>query len=297
MPLPDIVIAGSIAYDQLAQTSMPLTGSGDKLNCKLDTLSLHHGGCGANLAYNLHLLGLCARVLGVAGQADAEPLVQALRNTANCEGLLHLPGQSSRAIIITDPDGAQFTAFYPGPQPNEAQWREHVSTQLRATPAVFVQAPQPIGLMVAALEVARAYNVPGLIWCPGQYADQMQSSEVTACLRALRPGHDMLVGNAYEIESLAACADLTSFAHVVTRGAGAVTGHRPGAAPLAVAVPPSEVVDPTGCGDAFLAAFVGQTLGSRGLDLERMESGIQQGITLAQACLRQTGCQQHHLPH
>lgn len=204
--------------------------------------------------------------------------------------------QTAEAMIITDPNGDQFTAFYPGPEPEADEWMMHLRSHVTRACEVFIQAPLRADLMRGGFNVAQLHNLP-VIWCPGQYADQLHADDIEAFVEAA----DILIGNEHEIAYLSdrlnsmSCTVIQSAGpHDVRIQMGSETWSIPITTPAKVAV------DPTGCGDALIAGIVHRLAQAADFDWHRpsrkiLSQAVECGIAAAQRCLGQQGSQVHDL--
>ncbi|XOV81937.1 MAG: carbohydrate kinase family protein [bacterium] len=300
---PDIAVVGALAYDQIATTSASLSGSRAAagahplplLNCKVDTLTEAFGGCGGNIAYNLAHNGNCTPLLiSVTGSADDQKYTAHLDAYGiSPAGLLRLENTlCARAIIITDRDGHQFTAFYPGKVPSKDVWLAHLRQLPLHRCPVFVQAPYPPELMIASLRFAATLDHnPLKVCCPGQYADQLKPTQT----RELARHADWIIGNAYEIGHLQRASSLTGKWILQTNGANAIEVTKPDGQQLRFAVPAVPlIVDPTGCGDAFLSSIASDLVRRETLASDdHLAAAIATACDHAALCLGFSGGQQH----
>lgn len=270
-----ILIIGSLAYDLIASTRDALPAA----NVKLDSVRTDFGGCGGNLAYNFSRLGQRHVLHGHLGALDAQAYQLHLDKVgATLTGIRLTEGQSSaRAFIFTDPDGTQFTAFHPL-QVDLSLWQQHLETTLAGyTPDFAIIAPDLPLRMLAATR--RLRTVCPLLCYAGQYTAHLTQDEATELLAAA----SIVVQNEHEHRLLPVPDGPLS---IVTRGAQAVYVrdkliHE-------FPVPAVKTVDPTGCGDAFTAAFTHQWLLNKSLP-----ESVNAGIAWAQRCLAHTGSQAH----
>ncbi|MCR9258391.1 MAG: PfkB family carbohydrate kinase [Pseudomonadaceae bacterium] len=265
------------------------------MNCKINTLTEAFGGCGGNIAYNLAHNGSTRPLLiSVTGTADDQRYVDHLEAQGiSCAGLMRVDSAySARAIIITDRDGHQFTAFFPGDVPGVERWCAHLEHLPLSACTVLVQAPFPPDLMIASTKyAAQLSSNPLKICCPGQYADQLRPDET----RELISYTDWVIGNAYEINHLQRACSMQDKLILQTNGAEEIQIFVPGQKPQHVAVPAvEENVDPTGCGDAFLASIANDLVRQGGLDNpEALSDAVQSACSNAARCLSFHGGQQH----
>ena len=288
-----------MAYDLIAATPERLFDTATlPRNCKLTGIEETIGGCGANIAYNCVLQGASPSLVAATGRQDDERIIDALHHMGVARDyLLREDGPSARALIVTDAIAEQFTAFFPGPLnapgPDDvARWRDHVRSALHAGTRVFIQAPLSPPLLMAGLEAARAASWRGHIWCnPGQFAYQLDGEEISRIVELA----DFVVGNRHEIDALQIEANHPQTILIATDGAQPIRVCLPDRTfhiPLATA----EAVDPTGCGDAFLAALAVEFESVRkqpGDPDATLRAAIDAGIRLARKCLSQVGATSH----
>lgn len=288
----DIAIIGAFAYDQIGTTGRPLDEKSLR-NAKLQTLRRDFGGCGGNLAYSCARLNNSAFVFGTLGDADGAAYLDHLeRLSIPTQGLLQLVGASAQGLVITDPNGDQFTAFYPGPDLSQETWSAHLSQHQSAlTEARFVvQAPFPAQLTQAVFDLLGATNSQAqLIWCPGQYADMLSSEELSQML----PGVDLVVGNQWEIDYLRQHTSDIACLLLKTDGANPVQLIQHDQVLHSIPVPPAKTItDPTGCGDALIAAILCHLNQKQAtLEATAIAAVLPDAITHAQRCLAVAGCQ------
>jgi sugar/nucleoside kinase (ribokinase family) len=282
-----ILVCGTLAYDDIGEFATPLTAT--TRNVKLDRLDRGFGGCAMNIAYNLAGLGHTPVPFVYVGDDYTGDYARHVARAGISEaGMFRVPGMTSaRGIVLTGSDGAQFTAFYPGPSGLD-RWSDDLDGVLAGQPfdAVILAPDLPAKMAGCA---ARRASVPWRVWCPGQYAELLDAPAAHALLAAC----DLLVVNRHEWQALAAgqpdstILDRVAQA-VITDGAGAVQ-LQPGGQRIDVpAAPADAALDPTGCGDAFVAALVAELL--TGADLT---VATRAGIRLAGRCLLGRGAQSH----
>lgn len=282
-----IVITGTLAYDDIGAFDTPWTST--LRNIKLNRLDRRFGGCAMNIAYNLAGLGHQAVPFAYAGEDYSGDYARHVARAGISEsGLFRVSGTpSARGIVLTGSDGDQFTAFYPGPS-GIGRWSEDFETLLGAGPVdALVIAPDLPEKMAGCAQ--RGQAIPMRIWCPGQYAETLDGEAIDATLRHCT----LLAVNRHEWEALSRYVDIQPLLErglevVITDGAAPVT-LLPGGQRLAVPAPvPDAALDPTGCGDAFVAGLVGRL--TDGAPLSRAATA---GIALAGRCLVHRGAQSH----
>jgi sugar/nucleoside kinase (ribokinase family) len=286
---PNVCVIGAVAYDVIGTTDADLAAPSTSRNCKLTDIREAFGGCGGNIAYNLAHLGTDCVLVSNVGQNDFDPYARHLTALGVQLDLVEVhDAPCARAMIVTDPAGHQFTAFYPGPTMTLDALGLKLQRQNERL-ACTVVAPFPAPLMLSALSASRRFHPSAArLWCPGQYADSLTVEEI----RAMAPLADWIVGNEHEIACLRSATQIPETTTVITtHGPGAVAIEHLGTRtehPIQDAGVPR---DPTGCGDALIAGLVSDALARRSSTVTA--SAVQAGITVAQRCLEQRGSQCH----
>ncbi|MFB3104060.1 MAG: PfkB family carbohydrate kinase [Pseudomonadales bacterium] len=284
-----ILVCGSLAFDDIGFFDQRL--SADTRNVKLTRLYRAFGGCAMNIAYNLKRLGDEPLPFAYVGD-DYVPEYQAhlLRLEISQRGIRKVPDTlSSRGIVLTDTDGAQFTAFYPGPSLQDDHARE--LQKLRAEinfEAVAIAPDVPEKMLTAAHQLEQ---IPVRLWCPGQYVELLDRQQVETLVAFA----NLLIVNAHEWQTLCGqCDELELRSSVdtliITDGPNPITLHQ-NLESEQVHVPPiadEQQVDPTGCGDAFAAAYLHYQLAQKSPAF-----AARKAIEQAAACMAQRGCQNH----
>lgn len=296
---PRIAVMGALAYDQIARTDKVFGSDGPGLNCKVTAQQEFFGGCAGNIAYGLGLQQTPSIVISSAGGEDFRRYAQHLE--LDLGGIMIVSGtQCARANIITDPNGQQFTAFAPGPDLDPGAWQVHLSKQPLDSLSIFVCAPFPADLMVLGLTESRRRNPHGLnVWVPGQYADNLKSQVLIKSAER----SDVIVGNSHEIDHIRGTAPqcLKDKVCIETNGSRPVRTLLPDGSQRTLPVPTAtKHLDPTGCGDAFVAGILPEVL--RALDSKgrsrwhtEINSIIRAGNRQAAKCLGKQGSQTYQL--
>ncbi len=257
------LICGSLAYDHVMlfegrfhEHILPGHLSTLNLCFLVPTLQREFGGCAANIAYGLTALGEQPRIMGVLGALDAQPYLDRFTMLGlNAEDVRVLPDMHcAQAMIMTDLDHNQITAFHPG-----AMSHAHLGRIDSIQPITLgVIAPDGLqGMQEHAEQFAQA-GIP-FLFDPGQQLPLFEA----AALHQMIERADYIAVNHYESEllshktgwSIAQIADRVK-ALVVTQGEAGVVIHHDGQSLSIPAIPVENPVDPTGCGDAFRAGLI-----------------------------------------
>ncbi len=257
-----VLICGSIAFD----TIMVFPGRfkdhilPDKIHLLnvsflVPNLRREFGGCAGNIAYNMRNLGAVGYPMGCVGR-DFDPYQQWLDEwNVSCRFVRVLRDEyTAQAYITTDMDDNQITAFHPGAM-NQAH-QQPVPTD--AGIKIGVIAPDGrAGMMTHARQFVEA-DIP-FVFDPGQGLPLFNGEELLQFVEQAT----WVAVNDYECQLLQERTGLTPAqiaerveALVVTRGAEGAQVHTPHGRLDIPAVKASELVDPTGCGDAFRAGML-----------------------------------------
>jgi adenosine kinase len=214
-----------------------------------------YGGCAGNIAYNLALLGDQGVPMATVGRdfvAYREWLGKArvpLEHVRVIESEL-----TAQAFITTDLDDNQITAFHPGAM--QHSHANHVSEAREITLGIIAPDGRE-GMIEHAAQFAAA-GIP-FIFDPGQGLPMFGAEELQRFLSQAR----WVTVNDYEWQLLQqksgwGVREITSRveALIVTLGAAGSVIHTRGEEILIPVAPVREVVDPTGCGDAFRAGVI-----------------------------------------
>jgi adenosine kinase len=258
------LICGSLAFDTIAtfpgkfaQQIMPDQLHILNVSFLVPSLRREFGGCAGNIAYSLSLLGGEPLIMATLG-TDGGDYLQRVRSWGASTALMQTIEEShtAQAIIITDIDNNQITAFHPGAMQ---------SAHLTAVPAdagikVAIVAPDGREAMLQhADQLARA-KIP-FIFDPGQQLPMFDGPE----LRQFVAQASWLAVNDYEaqmlcerigqsIDALSSNSQLRGV--IVTLGAEGCDLWQRGARSRIPGFAADAVIDPTGCGDAFRAALL-----------------------------------------
>ena len=261
----NIIVTGSIAYDYLmafpgrfAEHILPDQIERLSVSFLVDEMRRQRGGCAANIAYNLALLGERPRVMATVGQDFGEYRAWLEQHGVDTSLIRDEPDLFTASFFVsTDQDGNQIASFYTGAM---ARARDLSLRDLEGDPVdLVVISPNDPPAMVKYAAECRELGIPYL-YDPSQQIIRLSGEE----LRAGLEGCSILIVNEYEFEMLRDKTGLTpeeiqaapARACVVTRGA---EGSRIWAGGEVYDIPvvlPERADDPTGVGDAYRAGFI-----------------------------------------
>ncbi|HEX7438711.1 MAG TPA: carbohydrate kinase family protein [Caldimonas sp.] len=257
------LICGSLAFDTIttfpghfAQQILPEQLHILNVSFLVPTLRREFGGCAGNIAYTLRQLGGEARVLAAIGD-DGHEYLERLRSWgASTELVRVVPGSyTAQAIIITDRDNNQITAFHPGAM----QSAHTTAVPEKGDIGLAIIAPDGRDAMLQhAAQLAEA-GIP-FVFDPGQGLPMFDGAELSRFVEQAT----WVALNDYEARMLCErtgrSLEALSRSHlrgvVVTLGAQGCEVWEQGRRTHVPGVPAAEVLDPTGCGDAFRGALL-----------------------------------------
>jgi adenosine kinase len=257
------LVCGSLAFDSIATfggrfADQILPNQLHVLNVSFLVPSLRRefGGCAGNIAYNLKALGGEPVVVAAVG-ADGDDYLARLRSWGATTDHVRAVAEAftAQAFIITDLDNNQITAFHPGAM----QWAHETAVPARADVRIAIVAPDGRSAMLEHAQQLADASIP-FIFDPGQGLPMFDGAE----LRDFVDRAAWVAVNDYEAQMLAErtgrSIEAMSRSHlrgvVVTLGAQGCEVWQQGEKTAIPGVVASEVVDPTGCGDAFRAAML-----------------------------------------
>jgi adenosine kinase len=256
------LICGSMAYDTIMvfQDRFRNHLLADKLHMLnvsflVPQMRREFGGCAGNIAYNLMLLGDPGVILATVGH-DFGPYADWLdRQGVSREGITVVADEhTGQAFITTDLDNNQLTAFHPGAMGQSH--RNRVGDV--ADVALGIVSPDGRDGMIQHAQQFAAAGIP-FVFDPGQGLPMFGGEDLKAFIEQAT----WVTVNDYEWSLMAertgwSEADIAGKveALIVTQGGEGSTIYTRGGK---VAIPPAparQVVDPTGCGDAYRAGLM-----------------------------------------
>jgi adenosine kinase len=213
------------------------------------------GGTAGNIAYNLQLLDGNPLIMATVGE-DFGTYAQWLnKNQLNTSHIKIIPNSfTAQAFITTDTDDNQITAFHPGAMTESHQ--NSVSEAINVTLAIIAPDGRD-GMFQHARECYEA-NIP-FMFDPGQGLPMFNGEELLYFIEMA----DYLAVNDYESQiiqdktglSLEELAQRVK-ALIVTLGGSGSQIYADGQRYDIPCVKAAQVVDPTGCGDAYRAGLL-----------------------------------------
>jgi adenosine kinase len=257
------LICGSVAYDTILV--FPDRFGAHLLPDKLHILNVcffvpemrrEFGGCAANIAYGLKLLGDEGVAMATAGNDFAPYRERMLAKGLRVDQIKVIDGSfTAQAFITTDKDDNQITAFHPGAMQHAHQNKiEGVGPGI----ALGIVAPDGREAMIEHAAQFQAAKIP-FIFDPGQGLPMFGAAELETFVEQATwiTVNDYEWGLMQQRTGLEA-ADLMKKvrALIVTRGAEGSVIYTPERIFEVPAVKARAVVDPTGCGDAYRAGLI-----------------------------------------
>ena len=261
-----IQVSGSIAFDTILQFQGNFkekvvydSESSLSLSFFCPNMKKEFGGCAANIAYNLRLLGQDCILLGSVGSDGKEYLTKISEsgvNTDFCEindGLF-----TAQAIITNDTMGNQLTSFHPGAMGSAG--RLGISD---LTTSFGIVSPNSYNAMIRHAKEFKEKNIP-FIFDPGQALPMFSKKDISEFINL----SSWVAVNEHEGDILCDLLgeSLMSIAERLTghemsaviqtlggKGVNVFVGKEKFSLP---AFKTADEIDPTGCGDAFRAGLL-----------------------------------------
>ena len=257
-----ILLLGSIAYDNIMVfegrfREHILPDQIHMLNVAflVPALRREFGGCAANIAYNLRLLGGEPLIMATVGE-DAESYYRRL-DTLGIERthVREVAGTyTAQAFITTDMDDNQITAFHPG-----AMDHSHLNNvAVAGKVALAIVSPDGREGMLQHARELKEEDIP-FVFDPGQGLPMFSGAELLEFVElASYVALNSYEGKMLEERTGASLADLAQRveALIVTHGAKGSEIYAGGQRLEIPCVKARNIVDPTGCGDAYRAGLL-----------------------------------------
>ena len=258
------LICGSLAFDTItnfhgrfAQQILPEQVHILNVSFLVPTLRREYGGCAGNIAYTHKALGAEPIIMATLGSDghDYRARLESQGLDLSCvRSIEH--NYTAQAIIITDESNNQITAFHPG-----AMGEAHLTPVPtdRSDIRLGIIAPDGRDAMMVHAQQMQSAGIP-FIFDPGQGLPMFNGDELKAFVQQAT----WVAVNDYEARMLAErtgqSIEALSRSHlrgiIVTLGADGCEVWVQGTRTHVPGHQAQEVVDPTGCGDAFRAALL-----------------------------------------
>jgi adenosine kinase len=259
-----IAVTGSIAFDYLMQ--FPGLFHEHILAEKLDTISVSflvdslkkvRGGCAANIAYSLALLGERPLLVGAAGGDFQEYGLALEKAGVDTSGVLLAEEEYTSSFFAnTDQKGNQICSFYTGAM-RFAKDISILNLPGGKIDLAVISPNDPDAMLKYAAECKQA-GIP-FIFDPGQQIVRLDGKDLAQAAQ----GAKILIVNEYEREMFIKKTGLDpsgfrglAEALIVTMGEKGSEIHAQGKVFSIPVAPPRQILDPTGVGDAFRAGLI-----------------------------------------
>jgi adenosine kinase len=261
----DIVISGSIAFDYLMRFPgrfrdhlIPDKLDSISVSFLVETLTRERGGSGANIAFNLALLGERPILMGTAGKDFAEYRAWLDQHGVDTSAVREIPGVFTASFFAnTDADNNQIGSFYTGAMAYAKGYTLAEALHHHRPDLVAISPNDPTAMSELADE-CQASGVP-FLFDPSQQVIWLGPD-------FLLHGSDrcqMLIVNEYEWEMIAKKTGLTrerlvqqGKTLIVTHGGEGSHIYAEGEHYVVPVFPVARIIDPTGVGDAYRAGLL-----------------------------------------
>lgn len=261
----DIVVTGSIAYDYLMR--FPGSFREHIITEKLEQVSLsflvedmtkHWGGVAANIAFNMAKLGLSPRLMGTVGRdfPDYRKWLEDVGvNTSTVRQ--HDDVFTASFFCNTDEENNQIASFYSGAMALAQNYALGDMNGSTSPDLVIICPNDPIAMSQLATECRKS----GLkfVYDPSQQIARMDGNTLQNDMQ----GAYLMVINQYESNMVMkktgmSMDDLRNAVEllVITHGGDGSEIYTNGNVIEVGAFEPTEILDPTGAGDAYRAGFI-----------------------------------------
>jgi len=259
-----LIITGSLAYDHIMvfQDKFKKHILPDKIHMlnvafNVENLQKELGGTAGNIAYTLNLMAEKSCIVGTVGKDFTEYQKKLKKLDLSRDHIKILAEKfTAQCFITTDRDDNQITAFHGGAM-FEAHQKKLDRGVVNKSDLVIIS-PNGIQAMIEHAEFCRNHNIK-YIFDPGQSIPAFSGDELQKCIK----GAEFLVVNDYEWQMV---QDKTNIARenvfdftkhlIITLGEeGSLLCSKDNAFKIQAAKP-KQILDPTGCGDAYRAGLL-----------------------------------------
>jgi adenosine kinase len=256
------LICGSLAFDTImdfegrfAEQILPDQLHILNVSFLVPALRRDFGGCAGNIAYSLKVLGGTPLPMATLGTDAADYLHRLKTLGISTEYVRQVEGSyTAQAMIMTDRDNNQITAFHPG-----AMMQAHTTKiEKRADIKLAIISPDGRDAMIQHAEQLNSADIP-FVFDPGQGLPMFDGVDLVRFIDQAT----WVTVNDYEGKML---SDRTGLSHadisrrvkglIVTLGSEGCEVWIDGEKTLVPPVKAAAVIDPTGCGDAWRGALL-----------------------------------------
>jgi len=290
-----IFVSGSLAYDRImdfpgkfADHILP-----DKIHVlnvcfTVNGLNEKFGGTAGNIAYSLALLGERPLILATVGKDFDRYETWLLKHQLPLQGIRRISEElTAGAYITTDQADNQITGFNPGTMKYPSLFKFDGANRQEA---LTIVAPGNLEDMLTYSRTCREKKI-AYIFDPGQSITSFLADQLMEMLT----GSSLLISNDYELEMIMRATGyekaqlLQRTAAIITTlgedGSLLCTGNEEVSIPAARV---SQILDPTGAGDAYRAGLI------KGLVMGRnLQNAARMGAVCASYALECHGTQEH----
>jgi len=257
-----ILICGSLAFDTImdfpgrfAEQILPDQLHILNVSFLVPGLRREYGGCAGNIAYGLRRLGADARPVAALGNDGRTYLARLQELGVDTRAVQVFDEQyTAQAMIMTDRDNNQITAFHPGAM----SLAHRIALPVGDGASLGIVSPDGRDAMLQHAQQFHDAGVP-FVFDPGQGLPMFNGEELLRFVELA----DWAALNDYEARML---SDRTGLGYaelsrrlrglVITLAEQGCEVWEGGERTVVPGVTAKEVVDPTGCGDAFRAALL-----------------------------------------
>ena len=291
-----VVITGSIAFDYLMFFPGEFTNHlleeqlrSLSVSFLVDSLRRERGGTAPNIAYTLGLLRGRPQIMATAGEDFHEYRNWLEKHGVDTSPVMEIKDEYCASFFVnTDQNQNQIGHFYAGAMAHASRLR--FAEQAPEAEMAIISPNEP-SAMHAHVEECQALGIP-YIYDPSQQTIRLTGED----LRAGIDGCYLLTVNEYELGMIIDKTGLTRH-DIEERADGVLVTYGKSGSEILVngechkipVVPPQQVAEPTGAGDAFRGGLL------RGLQLDLpWEVSGRMGALAAAYVLENMGTQNHH---